>query len=778
MKQEWHMRVYLNRSRWVNPKNETVQSINNQSHNPVHRLLIKRGLSEENINNFLSPSWDDLYDPYLLKDMDKAVARIEYAIQKQESIWIYGDYDVDGITSVSLLVKCFDILKHPVKYYIPDRHSEGYGLNTEAIDYMKEQGAHVVITVDCGISAVKEAQYSQSIGLDMIITDHHECQEIIPAAIAVINPKQPDCQYPYNMLAGVGLAFKLSMALLGEEWKMHRDDLAELAAFGTIADIAPLADENRIITKKGLEALNNTTNLGFKALIDCSGLGDKTISTGQVGFVLAPKINAAGRIDDPRLGVELLITKSAERAEEIAILLKETNDKRQSLEKGILEEALATVESYSGYLEDKITLVKGMDWNSGVIGIVASRLVEKYKRPAIVFTEIDGIAKGSARSIEGFDIFEGLCQFQDLYLKFGGHEQAAGLSIPIENYEKFEMLLKNYCKETIEDYLLIPSVHIDEDIEISDITHGLLEDLEHMEPHGVGNPKPVFRIKGIRVEKKIAFGKEKQYLKLELAGQMRTFEALSFDTNGLLDPFRSGDMIDIVFNLEMNRFRGMETIQFMIKDLRGERFENQVTSLIEKKQQQSIANQVLQLSGVDLSFPVKPFYVATKPLEKIDNNSLNDHSQKVYTQNVQVITNNQELFQVINREWDTLMPTGIVCWHDIPTEAEHYEHVLLVSPNYKLPGYESYKPDLSVSKITGGIPDRDQMVSLYKRLRSGMTDTEDFNTSDWLCLAVLIDAGLIKMTSEGFVELIDTNGTKIDIMNTSSMLKLHTWQQG
>ena len=498
----------INDKRWVDlPQiNTSLLSESEQYSAVFNRILVRKLKDLSNAETFLNPSLSQLHDPILLKGMGAAVDRIHTAMANKESIWLYGDYDVDGITSVALLLKCFKTLDYPVNFYIPDRHEEGYGLNLSAIETIAAQDGKIIITVDCGITSVKEALLAKSLGVDMIITDHHECQDEIPAAFAVINPKQTDCHYPFNMLAGVGIAYKLAFAVMGELILPVHSELLELAAFGTIADIAPLTDENRVLAKYGLEALSQTTNLGFEALINCSELQNKKITAGHVGFMLAPKINAAGRIDDPKLGVILLTTSDREEAESIASLLKETNDRRQQLEKEILEAAITQVELRESFKEEHITIVYGENWNSGVIGIVASRLVEKYHKPTIVFSLMDGKAKGSARSIDGVDIFEILREFSNLYEKFGGHEQAAGLTLLTDHFEQFYQLMQDYCKARIDPYLLTPALKIDETVAVSEVTFNLLEELSHLEPYGMGNAKPLFKLEGVQIQKKSTDG--------------------------------------------------------------------------------------------------------------------------------------------------------------------------------------------------------------------------------------------------------------------------------
>lgn len=720
------------------------------------RILSRKLKGYANIDKFLYPKLEDMYDPFQLKGMAIAVDRIHSAMANQEDIWIYGDYDVDGITSVSLLLKCFKQLAYPVHFYIPDRHEEGYGLNMSAVNAISEQGGKVLITVDCGISSVKEAELARTLGLDMIITDHHECQEQIPNAFAVINPKQADCSYPYKMLAGVGIAYKLSCALLGELIMPIQNELLELAAFGTIADIAPLSDENRIIAKYGLESLSDTKNIGFNALIACSDLKNKKITAGHVGFMLAPKINAAGRIDDPKLGVTLLTTEHLSEAESIATMLKETNDRRQHLEKEILESAIAQVDSQDNFKNEHITIAYGENWNSGVIGIVASRLVEKYHKPTIVFSITDGKAKGSARSIDGFDIFEALCQFNHLYEKFGGHEQAAGLTIPLENFEVFKSNLKAYCRENLEPYLLTPALKVDEIVQVSEVSYHFIEELALLEPYGMSNPKPIFKLEGVQIQKKVLMGKNKEFTKFEIADGVRTFEAVSFDRSGYYDLYKAGDLIDLICHLDINEFKGTQTIQFLIKDIRGYREplakittpfvtyrKAEALRIIEKANQTVSANETSSTFSEDNS------------TNTVLNQSCEVSSPSSITWSIDSV---EGLIYFYNRLYDDGMGHSEVIFCPSANRAELLK-LTSVEAHFNL-AVSAY----SKQQIASWIPDRNELIDFYKQVRSGdYLETPPTTVRLWLCAMILEAAGLISLGSDNVV-IEPAPKEKLDLM--------------
>ncbi len=560
----------LHDKKWtIKPSRNT--DIEDLNINPlVKKILVNRGFDTTiEAENFLFPKLENLYDPFLLKDMDKVIKRIRKAIENDESIWIYGDYDVDGITSISVLIKGFEYLGLKLNYYIPNRLEEGYGISVAGLDKILDKGADLIISVDCGITSVKEVEYVKEHNKDIIITDHHNCQDEIPDAYAIINPKQSDCDYPFDMLAGVGIAMKIVQALIGdEEFIDNYDIFLDITSLGTVADIAPIVDENRIITKFGLVAIENTRNIGLKALLEVSDLVNKPVTAGNIGFSLGPKINAAGRIGKPELGVELLTSKNHEQALEIARDLDELNKERQELEKQILEQIEGLIEEQVDITNDKIFVILGDAWHTGVIGIVASRISEKYHRPSIILSTDGEIAKGSARSVGDISIFDALNDCKDLFLGFGGHKQAAGLSLNLENVEAFRRQINAYAHKNITDEELIPNVKIDSVIHSNEISYETIDDLEKLEPHGMGNPKPVFIYNNLSIDNIRMLGKQKEHIKLVLHDGTRTFEALAFRVLDKYVDLRSQDKLDLVMTLGKNSFRGIDTIQFMIKDIR------------------------------------------------------------------------------------------------------------------------------------------------------------------------------------------------------------------
>lgn len=535
----------------------------------IAQILASRGISEtEGAKKFLYSTVRDLYDPFLLEGMEKSVDRIKRAMEIGEQIVIYGDYDVDGITSISILLKYFNHIQYPVQFYIPNRLEEGYGVNEDAVMRIAEEGTDLLITVDCGITSVHEAQVAKSVGLDLIITDHHECQSDLPDCFAIINPKQESCHYPYDMLAGVGIAFKLVQGLMGEGFYDFVDEIIDIAALGTVADVAPVADENRIITKFGLEKLNATSNLGLKALIEVAGVEGKELNTGHIGFTLAPRINAAGRIGTPHLGVELLTTNDSVRAKALAEELNSLNEKRQAIEKEILEQAQNFIDTHVDLENDLVIVVRGYGWHTGIIGIVASRIAEKYYRPTVILNIEDGVAKGSARSVGHFSIFDAMSSCKDLFTKFGGHEQAAGVSLPEENVDSFVRRVNDFAKNILTERDLIPVLKVDGHILGRDVSYKLLDELELLEPFGLSNPKPQFVIEDLQVDKVMMIGKEKNHLKMIVHDQNRVFDSLCFGCEDKYGFVQTKDTVNMVAGLDRNSFRGVETIQLMIKDMR------------------------------------------------------------------------------------------------------------------------------------------------------------------------------------------------------------------
>lgn len=531
----------------------------------IAQILINRGLRDEKMAaEFLYGDIENLYDPYLLKDMERAVQRIKCAIKNNEKIIVYGDYDVDGITATALVVRVLKRLGASVDYYIPDRQSEGYGLNQPAIENLYKAGIKLLITVDCGISAVAEVTSAQN-KVDIIITDHHQPPGVLPAAYAVINPKRNDCSYPDKNLAGVGVAFKLCQAL----WHVSQNggdvfDYLDFVAIGSIADIVPLLGENRILVKRGLELLNKTKNPGLQALFRICNI--EKIDAGKVGFVIAPRLNAAGRIGQGTAGVELLLAEDVEYAVKLAGFLEEQNVRRQAVEKDILMAAETLLEEYD-LRHNKVIVLSGANWHSGVIGIVASRLLDKYYRPVIVISENDGVGKGSCRSIPNFDIYSALSQCEDILLKFGGHKMAAGLSINVDKISALRERLNNIASESLKDEDYIPVLNIDAMLSLHEIDNAFLEQLACLAPHGMGNPKPLFASASIIPENIKTLGKDRRHLKLIARQQHARQTVISWEM-GHMAEYLSNHRIDVAFVPEFNEWQGRRTIQLCAHDIK------------------------------------------------------------------------------------------------------------------------------------------------------------------------------------------------------------------
>lgn len=535
----------------------------------ISQILKNRGInSEKDSEIFMNPSLEYLRDPFLMKDMGKAVDRIKMAIENNEKIWIYGDYDVDGVSSTSVLCLYFDSIQYPVRFYIPNRLEEGYGINEEAIKYIHSQGCDLMITVDCGITSVKEVDLANQLGFDVIITDHHECQSEIPKAYAVINQKQEDCHYPFDMLCGCGVAFKLIQALTPkEEFKTSLYDYLEIVTLATICDIVPLIDENRIIVKNGLKLMSEGKNIGLKELIKVCGVESDKIGSSHVGFSIGPRINASGRLGYSSLGVELFTTKDISKAKEIANLLEEKNNERQMIEAKMYQEAEEIIESNERYKTDKVLVIAKEGWQHGIIGIVASKLTEKYYKPTILLTIEDGEATGSARSIKGFSIFDALVKCKGLLNKFGGHDQAAGLGL---NSDKVEILSEEVNK--IADYELneddlIENINVEFELNEESINLDLVEELHKLEPFGLNNPNPRFIVRDAILKDIRTIGVNKQHLKFKIEKE-KNYDCIGFNMAYLAKGYREGDKVDVLFQLDENNFRGNKSVQFLLKDMR------------------------------------------------------------------------------------------------------------------------------------------------------------------------------------------------------------------
>lgn len=531
-------------------------------------ILFNRGIrNDEEIKRFLSNDLDIMYDPFLMRDMDKAVERILSAKANGEKITIYGDYDVDGITAIAILYKHLSEMGIPVDYYVPDRMQEGYGVNRDALDKIKAEGSSLIITVDTGITAVEECEYAHSIGLDVIVTDHHECKEVIPDVYAAIDPKRKDCGYPFKSLAGVGVVFKLIQAL--DENKSLpdlMDKYADLMCLGTVADISPLVDENRIIVTEGLKRFKNTKNIGLKALIDVSTNG-KAITTSTIGYIIAPRINASGRLGCASRSVELFLTDDEQNAKNLASSLCEENTLRQQTEQKMFKEALEYIENHPEIKDDKIIVIPHENWHHGIVGIVSSKITEKFYKPSILFAIDSNEAKGSGRSVSGFNLFGALENCSDLLEKFGGHELAAGLTIKAENIETFRKKINDYSKDSISETMLVPTIALDAAIKVPYITIETVNDINRLQPFGVDNPTPAFAVKNIKIHK-ISVMSEGKHLRMTLLKDGKYLDAVGFGMGEYYHHLEEGDFIDVAFALDINDYKGFQNAQLILKDIK------------------------------------------------------------------------------------------------------------------------------------------------------------------------------------------------------------------
>lgn len=534
------------------------------------RTLINRGLDDiDKVNRFIKADINDLYDSFLLTDMEKAVDRILVAIEENEKICIYGDYDVDGITSTALCVNILRKLEADVIYYIPVRAEEGYGLNHEAIAHIAEQDVNLIITVDCGIRSVDVVETVKESGMNIIITDHHECGEILPDAYAVVNPHRHDSSYPFKELAGVGVAFKLMQAVtesIGYRELLY--DVLDIAAIGTIADVVPLLDENRIIVKNGLEKLMNTENVGLKALIDICDLKEKQISSYNIAFIIAPRINAAGRLADAGRCVELLITEDEALAYSIVKELEVENKERQRIEAEILEQAVAKLTAEKDFENSKVLVLDELNWHPGVIGIVASRIVEQFSKPSILIGVDNEIGKGSGRSMSGFNLYEAMNKCSELLEKFGGHEMAAGLTIKAGNIEAFRKKINEIAEDMLQGKELSPELLVDYKLEPADINLQIAKKLKDLEPFGMGNPNPNFVCRNMQVIDKKLVGANNKHLSLNLYDGNNNVKAIAFNMGNLFNVLSSSKKIDIICCMDINLWNNNENVQLIIKDIK------------------------------------------------------------------------------------------------------------------------------------------------------------------------------------------------------------------
>lgn len=543
-------------------------------------LMNIRGLDDAaHLREFLGEG-EPLSDPFLLKDMDKAAARITRAVDNMEKIAVYGDYDADGVTSTAMLYSYLETRGADVIFYIPQREGEGYGMNMGAVEYLKEQGVSLIVTVDNGISSVQEVARANELGIDVVVTDHHRPQEILPDAVAVVDAYRPDDTSPYKHFSGVGIAFKLLMAL--EDGAGDVEDLLEaysdLAAIGTIGDIVPLTGENRTLIRAGLERLSRSDRPGVQALLENAGIAGKALTSTNVAFTLVPRINATGRMGAPERAVRLLISGYEEEAEVLSEEICADNEERRRVEAEIAEAAFADIEA-KGYMKDRVVVVDGENWHHGVIGIVASRVTERCGKPCMIISRGETEAKGSGRSIEGFSLFEAICACGDLLIKFGGHPMAAGITLKPENIEAFRKRINQYAAEHFPQ-MPTQTVTLDCKLNPAALSVSMAQSLTQLEPFGNGNPQPVFGLFNMELSNVTPVGGG-GHLRLTLEKNGAVITAMRFNTKPAELPYHIGDKIDLAVQLEAREFRGQPSLTVIVRDMKFAAFntEKNIASL-------------------------------------------------------------------------------------------------------------------------------------------------------------------------------------------------------
>lgn len=540
------------------------------------KLLLERGIkTAAAAKRFFRPQLNELHDPFLMKDMDMAVERLNKAMGRKERILVYGDYDVDGTTAVALVYKFLQQFYSNIDYYIPDRYNEGYGVSEKGIDYAYETGVKLIIVLDCGIKAIEEIAYAKEKGIDFIICDHHVPDEALPDAVAILNPKRADSTYPYEHLSGCGVGFKLMQAFaINNGIDFHQlTPLLDLVAVSIASDIVPIMGENRILAYHGLKQLNSNPSVGLKAIIDICGLSEKDINMSDIVFKIGPRINASGRIQNGKEAVELLTEKDFSIALEKASLINQYNETRKDLDKSMTEEANHIVDKLEGLANRRSIVIYNADWHKGVIGIVASRLTEIYYRPAVVLTRTDQLATGSARSVSGFDVYKAIEHCRDLLENFGGHTYAAGLSMKVENVEKFTQRFEQYVSDHILPEQISATIDIDAQLDFRDITPKFFSDLKKFNPFGPDNHKPVFctfNVYDYGTSKVV--GRDQEHIKLELVDNKsnNVMNGIAFGQSSQARFIKTKQSFNICYTIEENTHKRGET-QLQIEDIKPSR---------------------------------------------------------------------------------------------------------------------------------------------------------------------------------------------------------------
>lgn len=535
----------------------------------IASLLLQRGIDTyDQAKKFFRPQLNDLYDPFLMKDMDNAVERIKYAIRNKQRFLIYGDYDVDGTTSVSIVYSFFRKLTPNIEYYIPDRYKEGYGISRIGIDYAIQSGVNLIIALDCGTRSIELIQYAKDNGIDFIVCDHHLPGDELPDAVALLNPKRKDCEYPYKELSGCGIGFKLLQAYT-QATDMPEEEVyryLDLVAVSTCSDIVEIRDENRILVYYGLKKINEDPCIGLQALLQSYAIKQE-YDVSDIVFGIGPKINAAGRIADARSSVKLLIEEDFHQALTLAKTLNENNSERKDIDNDITKEAMDILETSAELRSRKSTVLYSEKWHKGVIGIVASRLIETYYKPTIIFSEVNGMLTGSARSIKDFDVHEAIGACGDLVIQYGGHKYAAGLTIRKESFEAFTRKFEEIVTLNTSEELLTPEIEYDMELNFSDITSNFFKVLDQFRPHGPGNMVPIFRTNhlldaGSRVVKE-------KHLKLVALQKGIRFDGIAFNMGDAYSLISKNLPFDICYSLEMNEFKGNKNLQLKVRDIRA-----------------------------------------------------------------------------------------------------------------------------------------------------------------------------------------------------------------
>ena len=525
------------------------------------RLLFSRGIKDEDsLSRFLVPNLGDLHDPYLLHDMDKAVNRIRRAIEQGEFILVYGDYDADGMTSASILKETLEQLGAECLVYLPNRFTDGYGPNASVYKYfIEQQGISLIVTVDNGVAGHEAIDLARSMGVDVIVTDHHSLPEVLPDAYAIVHPEHPESDYPFKHLAGCGVAFKLASALLEEV----QVELLDLVAIGTIADMVSLTDENRIMVQYGLEVLRNTQRLGLQELFEIAGISSSDLTEETVGFQLAPRLNALGRLDDPNPAIDLLTGFDDEEVREIAFMIQNKNEERKEIVQAIYEEAKSLVDP-----NKSVQVLAKEGWNPGVLGIVAGRLLEELGQTVIVLNIEDGRAKGSARSIDAVDIFEALNPHRELFIAFGGHAGAAGMTLEAEQLDALSEILEIYVKDKGIDAKGKNTLYLDEELDLESLSLETVKSFERLAPFGMDNQKPVFYIRDFQVENARSMGAGDSHLKLKISKGTASFEVVAFGQGSKATEFSQAKQLELAVTLSVNQWNGQTTLQLMMVDAR------------------------------------------------------------------------------------------------------------------------------------------------------------------------------------------------------------------